>query len=84
MSELEEIRTAERRARSLTDADVEEIVSAMRRNCPNGISVEDAVELKGLAAWLRKLRNAIGNVVIYGAIILLAILFYLGTGKLRD
>lgn len=42
------------------------------------------MELKGLAAWLRKLRNAIGNVVIYGAIILLAILFYLGTGKLRD
>ena len=68
--------------RALTDADVAAIAQAVARQnaCSLGISASDAAELCGLAAWLRKLKNAIGNVVIYGFVLFLALLFYLGMG----
>ena len=81
---VEELTTTERRTRSLTDEDIRAIIEAMRTNCQNGMSQEDTVELKSFASWLRKLKSAIGNVVIYGVVALLAFLFYLGTGKLRE
>ena len=80
---MEEITLAERRARSLTDADIEAIIAAMRHNCPNGMSAEDALELKGFAAWLKSLKNAIGKVIIYGFLAFLAFLFYMGTGRFK-
>lgn len=69
--------------RTLTDADVEAIACAVNKQsaCSLGISADDASELCEFAAWLRKLKNAIGNVVIYGFIMFLAVLFYLGVGK---
>ena len=69
--------------RTLTDADVAAIASAVNKQsaCSIGISTEDALELCEFAAWLRKLKNAIGNVVIYGFVMFLAVLFYLGVGK---
>lgn len=83
MDELQSIPIAgaERRARALTDEDVSAIIAAMRHNCPNGMTTDDAVELRSFANWLRRLRNAVGNVVIYGFLAFLAFLFYLGIGK---
>ena len=80
---MEEMTTVERRDRSLTDEDIRAIIEAMRANCPNGINPEDAAELKSFASWLRKLKSAIGNVVIYGVVALLAFLFYIGTGRFK-
>lgn len=69
--------------RTLTQADIEAIALAVAKQngCSIGISANDAAELCEFAAWLRKLKNAIGNVVIYGFILFLAVLFYLGAGK---
>ena len=69
--------------RTLTQADIEAIAIAVARQnkCSIGISSEDAAELCEFAAWLRKLKNAIGNVVIYGFILFLGILFYIGVGR---
>lgn len=69
--------------RTLTDADVSAIALAVAKQtgCSLGISASDAAELCEFAAWLRRLKNAIGNVVIYGFIMFLAVLFYLGVGK---
>ena len=69
--------------RTLTPADIEAIALAVAKQngCSIGISANDAAELCEFAAWLRKLKNAIGNVVIYGFILFLAVLFYLGAGK---
>lgn len=80
---MDELVTAERRTRSLTDADIDAIVAAMRHNCPNGMSPDDAAELRGFIAFLRKLKNAVGQAVIYGLLAVLATLFYLGIGKMR-
>ena len=70
--------------RALTDADVAAIAQAVARQqnaCSLGISASDAAELCELAAWLRKLKNAVGNVVIYGLVAFLAVLFYMGVGR---
>lgn len=69
--------------RTLTDADIAAIASAVARtnSCAVGITSEDAGELRDFVAWLRKLKNAIGNVVIYGFILFLGILFYIGVGR---
>lgn len=69
--------------RTLSQADIDAIAIAVARqnSCSIGISANDAAELCEFAAWLRKLKNAIGNVVIYGFILFLAVLFYLGAGK---
>ena len=68
--------------RTLTPADIDAIVLAVAKQngCSIGISASDAAELCEFAAWLRKLKNAIGNVVIYGFILFLAVLFYMGVG----
>ena len=68
--------------RTLTQADIEAIALAVAKQngCSIGISANDATELCEFAAWLRKLKNAIGNVVIYGFILFLAVLFYMGAG----
>lgn len=80
---MDEIVTVERRTRTLTDEDISAIIAAMRHNCPNGMTSEDAIELRAFANWLRSLRNAIGKVVIYGFLAFLAFLFYLGTGRIK-
>lgn len=69
--------------RALTDADVAAIATAVARqnSCSIGISREDAVELCEFARWLRRLKGAIGNVVIYGFILFLGVLFYIGVGR---
>lgn len=69
--------------RTLTTADIEAVAQAVARqnSCSIGISRDDAAELCEFAAWLRKLKNAIGNVVIYGFILFLGILFYIGVGR---
>ena len=72
--------------RTLTTADIEAVAQAVARqnSCSIGISREDAAELCEFAAWLRKLRNAIGNVVIYGFILFLGVLFYTGVGRWKE
>lgn len=69
--------------RTLTDADVAAIAAAVQRTqtCAVGITQEDAGELRDFLAWLRKLKNAVGNVVIYGFVAFLALLFYMGIGR---
>ena len=69
--------------RTLTDADVAAIASAVARtsSCAVGITQEEAGELRDFVAWMRKLKNAVGNVVIYGFIAFLALLFYMGAGR---
>ena len=69
--------------RTLSDDDIKAIAVevAKQRACSLGISSEDAAELCGFAQWLKKLRNAVGNVVIYGFIAFLALLFYMGVGR---
>lgn len=69
--------------RTLTDADVAAIAAAVQRtqDCAVGITQEDAGELRDFLAWLRKLKNAVGNVVIYGFVAFLALLFYMGIGR---
>lgn len=69
--------------RTLTQADIEAVAQAVARqnSCSIGISREDAAELCEFALWLRKLKTAIGNVVIYGFILFLGILFYIGVGR---
>lgn len=71
--------------RTLSDADVNAIATAVAKHhtCTLGISLEDASDLCEFARWLRKLKNAIGNVVIYGFILVLALLFYMGAGFRR-
>ena len=69
--------------RTLSQADIDAIALAVARqnSCSIGISREDAAELCEFARWLRKLKGAIGNVVIYGFILFLGILFYIGVGR---
>ena len=69
--------------RTLSQADIDAIALAVARqhSCSIGISREDAAELCEFARWLRKLKGAIGNVVIYGLILFLGILFYIGVGR---
>ena len=69
--------------RTLSQADIEAIAQAVARqnSCSIGISRDDAAELCEFARWLRKLKGAIGNVVIYGFILFLGILFYIGVGR---
>lgn len=69
--------------RTLTPADIEAVAQAVARqnSCSIGISREDAAELCEFALWLRKLKTAVGNVVIYGFILFLGILFYIGVGR---
>ena len=69
--------------RTLTQADIEAIALAVAKQngCSIGISANDAAELCEFVAWLRKLKNAIGNVVIYGFILFLGVLFYIGVGR---
>lgn len=69
--------------RTLTDADVAAIAAAVARtnSCAVGITPEEAGELRDFVAWMRKLKNAVGNVVIYGFIAFLAVLFYMGVGR---
>jgi methylmalonyl-CoA mutase cobalamin-binding subunit len=71
--------------RTLTKADIDAIALAVRQNsCSIGISREDAAELCEFAAWMRKLKKAIGNVVIYGFILFLGVLFYMGIGRWKE
>ena len=69
--------------RTLTDADVAAIAAAVKTQgaCSIGISAEDASDLCEFARWLRKLKTTIGNVVIYGFVAFLALLFYMGAGR---
>ena len=69
--------------RTLTDADVAAIAAAVARtnSCAIGITPEEAGELRDFVLWMRKLKNAVGNVVIYGLIAFLAALFYMGAGR---
>ena len=69
--------------RTLTQADIDAIALAVSRqnSCSIGISREDAAELCEFARWLRRLKGAIGNVVNYGFILFLGILFYIGVGR---
>lgn len=69
--------------RTLSQADIEAIAQAVARqhSCSIGISRDDAAELCEFARWLRKLKGAIGNVVIYGFILFLGVLFYIGAGR---
>ena len=69
--------------RTLTQADIEAVAQAVARqnSCSIGISREDAAELCEFARWLRKLKSAVGNVVIYGFILVLGVLFYIGVGR---
>lgn len=69
--------------RTLTPADIEAVAQAVARqnSCSIGISREDAAELCEFALWLRKLKTAVGNVVIYGFILFLGVLFYIGVGR---
>ena len=69
--------------RTLTDADVAAIAAAVSRanSCAVGITHEEASELRDFVSWLRRLKNAVGNVVIYGIVAFLALLFYMGVGR---
>lgn len=69
--------------RTLTPADIEAVAQAVARqnSCAIGITHEEAAELRDFVSWLRRLKNAIGNVVIYGFILFLGILFYIGAGR---
>ena len=69
--------------RTLTDADVTAIVAAVSsaNSCAVGITHEEAAELRDFVSWLRRLKNAVGNVVIYGIVAFLALLFYIGVGR---
>lgn len=69
--------------RTISQADIEAIAQAVARqnSCSIGISRDDAAELCEFARWLRKLKGAIGNVVIYGFILFLGVLFYIGAGR---
>ena len=62
--------------RTLSQADIDAIALAVARqnSCSIGISREDAAELCEFARWMRKLKGAIGNVVIYGFILFLGIM----------
>lgn len=76
----------ERRQRTLTDDDIEAIVEAAKLGCtpcPNGLTPEDAVELRSLARMLMRAKNVIGTTVLYGIIAGLIFLFYLGASKLK-
>ncbi len=69
--------------RTLSQSDIDAIALAVARqnSCSIGISRDDAAELCEFARWLRKLKGAIGNVVIYGFILFLGVLFYIGVGR---
>lgn len=69
--------------RTLTDADVAAIASAVQRaqTCAVGITHDDAAELREFVSWLKKLKSTIGTVVIYGFVAVLGILFYMGVGR---
>ena len=76
----------ERRARTLSEEDIEAIVEASRRGCPacpNGLTPEDALELRFLARSLARAKTVIGNTVLYAIIAGLVFLFYLGASKLK-
>jgi len=76
----------ERRKRTLSEEDIEAIVDAARKGCtpcPNGLTLEDAQELRSLARALAKTKLAIGNTVLYAIIAGLVFLFYLGANKLK-
>ena len=69
--------------RTISQSDIDAIALAVARqnSCSIGISRDDAAELCEFARWLRKLKGAIGNVVIYGFILVLGVLFYIGVGR---
>jgi len=71
--------------RTLSDDDVKAIAAAVAKqhSCSLGITTDDAVELCHFAQFLKRLRNAVGNVVIYGLIAFLAVLFYMGVDRWR-
>ncbi len=69
--------------RTLTQADIEAIVTAMKctNPCPNGLTADDTAELKALARWLAKAKNTIGQTIIYGLIAAVIGLAMIGIGK---
>ena len=69
--------------RTLSQADIDAIALAVARQngCSIGISAEDAADLCEFARWLRRLKEAVGNVVIYGFVLFLGVLFYIGIGR---
>lgn len=76
----------ERRKRTLSEEDIEAIVEASRKGCqpcPNGLTAEDAHELRSLARMLMRAKVAIGNTVLYAIIAGLVVLFYLGASKIK-
>lgn len=76
----------ERRRRTLSEEDIEAIVEASRKGCspcPNGLSQEDALELRSLARMIMRAKVVIGNTVLYAIIAGLVVLFYLGANRIR-
>lgn len=69
--------------RTLTDADITAIVSAMScaNPCPNGLTAADTIVLKDLAGWLCSAKNIIGKAVVYGFLAAIVGLAMLGIGK---
>ena len=76
----------ERRQRTLTDDDIEAIVEAAKLGCtpcPNGLTPEDAAELRSFARWLAQAKSTIGKMVLYAIIGGAVALAYLGAGKIK-
>ncbi len=76
----------ERRKRTLTEDDIDAIVEASQKACnpcPNGLTQDEAIELRAFARWLAQAKNTIGKMVLYAIIAGAIALTYLGSGKFK-
>jgi hypothetical protein len=76
----------ERRKRTLTEDDIDAIVGALQKArgpCPNGLTQDEATELRAFARWLAQAKNTIGKMVLYAIIAGAIALMYLGSGKFK-
>ena len=82
----------ERRKRILTDEDLEDIRSAAREAareavkeaacaCPNGLTVDDARDIRSFVRWWNDARATVGKMVIQAAIVAMLALAGLGAIK---
>ena len=60
----------ERRKRSLTDADIEEL-KGITCQCPHGMSSEDVFRLREFLGWWEKTKSSVGGYVIKTFILLI-------------
>jgi hypothetical protein len=76
----------ERRKRTLTEDDIDAIVEVLQKACdpcPNGLTQDEAIELRAFARWLAQAKNTIGKMVLYAIIAGAIALMYLGSGKFK-